>query len=151
MIEPLRIFVVEDDAIILMQLEELLEDADHTVVGTAITAAEAVPRIREARPELVLLDLHLSDGSSGLDVARAIRDQDNLTIVFITANARKLTDDMEGAAAVIAKPFTEKTLQGSMAFLEECVHRPPPLMDLPIGLSLAPAFTARLDGLRAAM
>ena len=151
MIEPLRIFVVEDDAIILMQLETLLEDADHTVVGTAISAAQAVSQIRETRPELVLLDLHLSDGSSGLDVARAVRDQDDLTIVFITANARKLTDDMAGAAAVIAKPFTEKTLQGSMAFLEECVHRPPPLLDLPFGLRLAPAFTARLDGLRGAM
>ena len=150
MTEPLRIFVVEDDAVILMQLEELLEDADHNVVGTAMSAAEAVPQIRGMRPELLLLDLHLKDGSSGLEVARAVRDQDDLTIVFITANARKLTDDMEGAAAVIAKPFSEQTLQGSLAFLEECVHRPPPLLDLPFGLRLTPAFTARLGGLRSA-
>lgn len=151
MIEPLRIFVVEDDAVILMQLEMLLEDADHTVVGSALSAAEAIPRIRALRPELLLLDLHLRDGSSGYDVARAVRDQEDLTIVFITANARKLTSDMAGAAAVIAKPFSEKTLQGSLAFLEECVHRPPPMLALPFGLSLAPAFTARLEGLRGAV
>ena len=151
MSEPLRIFVVEDDAVILMQLEMMLEDADHTVVGTAMSAAEAVPRIRQAKPELVLLDLQLKDGSSGIDVARAVRDQVDLTIVFVTANARKLSDDMEGAAAVIAKPFSEQTLQGSLAFLEECVHRPPPALDLPCGMRLATSYMARLDGMRAAM
>ena len=148
MIEPLRILIVEDNALVLMQLEMLLEDAGHTVVGTAMAAEEAVALIGKTRPELVLLDLHLKDGSSGLDVADAVRDRDDVTIVFITANATKLNDDLAGAVGIIAKPFTAKTIEGSLAYLEECVHRPPPSRDLPLGMRMASDYLARLDGLR---
>ena len=146
--EPLRVLIVEDEALVLMQLETLLEDKGHIVVGTAMSAEEAIPLIHELRPELVLLDVHLRDGSSGLDVARAVRDQDNVTVVFLTANMRKLADDMDGAAAAIAKPFNERMLEGSIAYLEECVHRPPPLLELPLGMRLAPSYLARMDSLR---
>lgn len=148
--EPLRVVIVEDEAVVLMQLEMMLEDAGCAVIGTAMTATEAITLIRETLPELVLLDLHLKDGSSGLDVARAVRDQDDLTVVFLTANALKLTDDMEGAAGVIVKPFNRATIEGSLAYLEECVRRPPPQRDLPLGVRLAPAYLARLDGMRPA-
>ena len=151
MTEPLRVLIVEDEAVVLMQLETLLEDAGHEIVGMAMSANEAIPMIQETRPELVLLDLHLKDGSSGLDVARAVCSQGDVTVVFITANARKLSNDMEGAAAVIAKPFNEATLEGSIAYLEECLHRPPPLLDLPVGMRLAPAYLAQLDGMRGAI
>ena len=149
MIEPLRVLIAEDEAVVLMQLEELLEDTGHEIVGTAMTAEEAIALTRERHPELLLLDVHLKDGSSGLDVARAVRDIADVTVVFLTANVRKLSDDMDGAAAAIAKPFNEAALASSIAYLEECVHRPPPLLDLPVGMSLAPAYLARMDGLRA--
>ncbi len=147
-IEPLRVVIVEDEAIILMQLESLLEDTGHIVVGTAMSAKEAIPLILESRPELVLLDLHLKDGSSGVDVARAVRDQADLTIVFLTANVLRLSENLEGAAAVMAKPFNEQALQGSIAYLEECLHRPPPALELPLGICLAPAYAALFDGMR---
>lgn len=146
---PLRVMIVEDEAIILMQLEALLEDAGHDVVATAMSADEAVALFAQVRPELVLLDLQLRDGSSGLDVANAIRHRDGAMVVFLTANARKLADDMEGADAVIAKPFNEATFDWCIAYLEECVHRPPPAGTLPTGLRLAPALVERLDRIRA--
>ena len=149
MSEPLRVLIVENEAVLMMQLEALLEDVGHIVVGTAMSADEAVPLVHELRPELVLLDLQLRDGQSGLDVARAARELDDVTVVFLTANARRLADDLEGAIAVIAKPFSEKMLEGSIAYLEECVHRPPPLLDLPLGMRLASSYSARLDGMRA--
>lgn len=148
MTEPLRVLLVEDEALVLMQLEMMMEDAGHVVVGTAMEADEAIELIRETQPELVFLDMQLKGGTSGMDVARAIRDWDDITVVFLTANARKLDDDMEGAAAVIAKPFNEIALEGSISFLEECVRRPPPSRDLPAGMRLAPAYLARLEGFR---
>ena len=72
-------------------------------------------------------------------------------MVFLTAIMRKLSEGMEGAAAVIAKPFNEAGLTGSIAYLEACVHRPPPLLDLPIGMSLAPAYLAWMDSMRAGL
>ena len=151
MIEPLRVLIVEDEAILIMHLEVMLEEAGHIIVGTAMSAKDAIEQIHAVRPELVLLDVHLGGGPSGLDVARAVRDQDNLTIVFVTANVLKLDDDMHGAAGAIAKPFTCDLLEGSLAYLEECMHRPPPVLGQPAGLRLAPAYLARLDGLRSAM
>ena len=151
MIEPLRVLIVEDEAVVLMQLEELLEDTGHEIVGTAMTADEAIAMTRELHPELVLLDVHLKDGTSGVDVARAVRDINGVMVVFLTANVRKLGNDMDGAAAAIAKPFNEAGLAGSIAYLEECVHRPPPLLDLPVGMLLAPDYLARMEDLRASL
>ncbi|MET0258969.1 MAG: response regulator [Methylobacterium sp.] len=142
MSEPLRVLLVEDEALILMQLEMLLEDAGHVIVGTAMTAEDGVALVHETRPELVLVDLRLGDGSSGLDVARAVRAINGITAVFITANSRQLSDDFEGAAAVITKPFSGGIMEETLAFLEECVRRPPPALAVPHGMILAPAFRA---------
>ena len=146
MSEPLRIFVVENEAITLMYLEDVLQTNGHIVVGSAMSAEEAIPLIKESRPEVVLLDLKLRDGSSGLAVAKALRGQDWVKAVFLTANAGELADDLEGAAAVIAKPVSQKTLASSIAYLEECVHRPPPKQQLPHGMQLAPSFQEQKIG-----
>jgi CheY-like chemotaxis protein len=140
MSEPMRILVVEDEALILMQIEMMLEAAGYRVVGTAMTAAEAIALIHETRPELVLIDLRLGDDSSGVEVAHAVRDIGGITAAFMTANARALSDDLEGATAVIAKPFTGSVLEDSLAYLEDCVRRPPPAELVPAGMRIAPAL-----------
>ncbi|GEP11480.1 response regulator [Methylobacterium gnaphalii] len=142
MTEPLRVLLVEDEALILMQLEMLLEDAGHSVVGTAMTASAGSALLRETRPELVFVDLRLAEGSSGLDVARTASDLGGIACVFITANPRQLGDDLAGAAAVIAKPFSGGVLEDTLAFLEQALRRPPPSLAVPHGMVLAPAFLA---------
>lgn len=149
MSEPLRVLIVEDEALILMQLESQLEDAGHVVVGTAVSAAEAVRLARQTLPDIAFVDLQLHGGSSGLNVARALRDLDGVTVVFITANARQLGDDFEGAAAVMAKPFSGAMFDAILPYLEECVRRPPPQGVLPFGMRLAPSYLAHMDSLRA--
>ena len=146
---PLRILVVEDEALILMQIEMMLEEAGHCVVGTAITAHEAIALIAETRPELVLIDLRLGDGSSGIDVAHAVRDRGGITAAFMTANARAIPDEMAGATAVIAKPFTGTVLEASLAYLEDCVRRPPPDEQVPAGMRVAPSWLESFAQMRA--
>jgi CheY-like chemotaxis protein len=145
----MRILVVEDEALILMQIEMMLEDAGYCVVGTAMTADEAIALVHQTRPELVLIDLRLGDGSSGVDVAHAVRDIGGITAAFMTANARALSDDMEGATAVIAKPFTGTVLEESLAYLEDCVRRPPPAASVPPGMRVAPGWLASFAEMRA--
>ena len=111
MSEPLRVLIAEDEALILMQLEFLVEDAGHVVLGSAATAAEAIGIAREVRPDLVFVDLQLRGGSSGIDIVRALRDDAAMILVFVTANAQHLPEGFEGAAGVIAKPFTEDTFK----------------------------------------
>ena len=149
MSEPLRIFVVEDEALILMQIEMMLEEAGHRVVGTAMTAGEAIAAIHETLPELVLIDLRLGDGSSGVDVAHAVRALGGIAAAFMTANARQLSDEMEGAVAVIAKPFTGTILEASLAYLADCVRRPPPAERVPHGLRVASGYLASFAEMRA--
>ena len=140
MSEPLRIVVVEDEALIVMQLEILLEEAGHEVVGTAVSARDAVAVARRTRPDIVLIDLQLKGGSSGLDVAKDLADEPAMMLVFLTANASRFHDDFAGAVAVIAKPFSEAIIETTMTFLEECIRTPPPVSDLPLGLRLAPGY-----------
>ena len=147
----MRVVIVEDEAIVLMHMEMTVEDAGHTVIGTAMGSIEAIELIHRTSPELVLLDIQLKDGTCGMDVARALREVDDLTIVFVTANEAMLDDEMEGAVGVIAKPFNMNALVEWIAYLEECVHRPPPLLNPPNGLRLTPNYLARINGLRAAM
>lgn len=90
MSEPLRILIAEDEALILMQLEFLIEDAGHQVVGTAATAEEAIRVARATRPDVVFVDLQLRGGSSGIDIVKALRDDGTMVLVFVTANAQHL-------------------------------------------------------------
>lgn len=149
MSEPLRILVVEDEALILMQIEMMLQDAGHTVVGTAMTASEAIALVHETRPELVLIDLRLGDGSSGLDVAQVVRDLGGITAAFMTANARQLSDELEGAVAVIAKPFSGSVLKAALGYLTDCVRCPPPAEIVPYGMQVAAGQLAAFAAMRA--
>lgn len=143
MTPPLRVIVVEDETLILMQIEMLLEEAGHEVVGTAVTRDEAIALAVETRPDIAFVDLRLKDGSSGLEAARGMRDVAGLTVVFMTANARELPDDLDGAAAVIPKPFSESVFGAALPFLEECLRRPPPGSLPPQGVRLAPWYVER--------
>lgn len=139
----MRVLLVEDEALILMQLEVLVEEAGHLVVGTATRSAEAVEVAFATRPDVVLLDLSLSDGDSGLDVAAALQPISGLVVVFITANPRRLGNHLAGAAGVITKPFSRAVLVRGLSYVEECVRNPPPVGLPPIGMRMAPHFQPR--------
>lgn len=147
MTEPLRVLIIEDEAVLVMQLEMLIEDAGHVVVGSAFSATEAIGLAYETLPDVAFVDLQLRGRSSGLEVARALRDLEGTTIVFVTANTAMLPDDFAGAAAVVAKPFSGSVLENVLPFIEECVRRPPPRRALPLGMRLAPAYSAHLAAL----
>ena len=140
MSDPMRILLVEDDALILMQMEVLVEDAGHRVVGTAMRTHEAVDLARTVRPDLAFVDLRLAEGDSGIDVARRLREEHGVMVVFVTANPLKLGNDFAGAAGVIAKPFTRSVMARAMPYLEQCVRCPPPCLALPLGMHMASEY-----------
>ena len=73
MSDPLRILIVEDEALLLMQLEMMLEDEGHIVVGTAMSSDEAISVADKTHPDLAFVDIHLLDGPTGLSVAQHLR------------------------------------------------------------------------------
>lgn len=137
---PLDVMIVEDEGILAMDLEYLLEKAGHRIAGWATCFDEARELSTQIAPDLVLVDLHLTDGVTGLDVARLMQGSGRSAVVFMTANPRLIPDDFIGAIGVIAKPYTSAGVLASLRFVQQGLTDPPPTLNVPIGLTLAPAY-----------
>ena len=82
----MRVLIVEDDAIIAMHLAMLVVEFGHEVCATARSAAGAISLATAHRPDVVLMDIRLAQGSSGVDAAREIHAQQGLRCIFLSAN-----------------------------------------------------------------
>src|SRR4029079_5087068 len=82
---PTRVMIIEDEPVIALNLRDIVEAAGHEVVGSAGTVDEAVTLARAARPGLILADIRLQDGGSGLDAVNRILGEADVPVVFITA------------------------------------------------------------------
>lgn len=82
----LRILVVEDDLLIAMDLAMIVEDLGHAVCGQAADAAEAVELAGRLRPDLVLMDVRLAGGTSGVDAAAEILRRHGVRSLFVSGN-----------------------------------------------------------------
>ena len=107
-----EVLIIEDEPIIAMDLETIVQDLGHKVLDVARTHQEAVRAIREHSPGLVLADIHLADGSSGLDAVNEILTRCDVPVIFITAYPeRLLTGERPEPAFLITKPFRTETVK----------------------------------------
>ncbi|QKC83113.1 response regulator [Mesorhizobium sp. NZP2077] len=142
MIEPLKVLIVEDEALLAMELESLVEEAGHKVVGWATSSSEAKSMVESTDADIAFVDIHLTDGPTGVEVAEYIGQKKNSMVVFMTANPKRIPDHFAGAIGVIAKPYTMNGLTSALRYLQEGVRRPPPVSTRPAGFTLSPAFEA---------
>lgn len=138
--DPLNILIVEDEALLAMELEGLIEDAGHAVVGWATNSREAKTLVDQVEADVAFVDIHLSDGPTGVDVAEYIRKVRASTVVFMTANPKRIPDHFAGAVGVIAKPYTMTGLMAALRYIHEGVRRPPPVSERPVGFTLSPEY-----------
>ncbi|MDF2975027.1 MAG: response regulator [Microvirga sp.] len=103
--KTLRILVVEDEILIALELESLLQDLGHDVVGIAASSKDALSLGRDLKPDLAFVDIHLSDGPTGIDVARHLSSEHGVTVLFMTANAKRIPEDFAGAWGVEALTY----------------------------------------------
>jgi DNA-directed RNA polymerase specialized sigma24 family protein len=100
------ILIIEDEPLIAMDIEQMVESLGHRVVGTARTHKEATALFRSARPKMVLADIQLADGSSGIDAVNEILASAPVPVIFITAfPERLLTGERPEPAFLVTKPF----------------------------------------------
>ncbi len=110
------VLIIEDEPIIALDIEALVEDLGHAVTGIARTHKEAIELLDEQRPGLVLADIQLADGSSGLDAVNEILTKINIPAIFITAYPeRLLTGDKPEPAFLITKPFRPETVKAAIS------------------------------------
>lgn len=101
-----RVLIIEDEPLIAMHLEQMMEDMGHSVLANATTCEEAVRAAKADAPDLILADIQLADGSSGIDAVNMILQQLDVPVVFITAfPERLLTGKPSEPAFLVTKPF----------------------------------------------
>jgi len=113
----MRILVVEDEILIALELESLLQDLGHDVVGIAASSEDALTLGQELKPDLAFVDIHLSDGPTGIEVARHLAAKHQVTVLFMTANAKRIPEDFAGAWGVIVKPYTERGVREALSYV----------------------------------
>jgi len=100
------ILIIEDEPLIAMDIEEMVESLGHRVVGTARTHKEAIGLFNKTQPKMVLADIQLADGSSGIDAVNEILASTAVPVIFITAfPERLLTGERPEPAFLVTKPF----------------------------------------------
>jgi CheY-like chemotaxis protein len=115
--KPLRILIVEDEILIALELESLLQDLGHKIVGIAASSSDALALGQDLTPDLAFVDIHLADGPTGVNVARHLAAEQQVTVLFMTANAKRIPEDFAGAWGVIAKPYTERGVREALTYV----------------------------------
>jgi len=114
---PAKILIVEDETIVAMEIQDLLEAEGWTVAGISKSGDDAVHKALDTRPDIVLMDITLRGGMTGVEAAERILDSRIIPVLFLTAAA-----DQEGirrirertACGFVSKPFEERAFIGEV-------------------------------------
>ena len=121
------VLIIEDEPFIALDLEELVEGLGHRVIGVARTHSEAITLAKAKRPGVILADIQLADGSSGLDAVNELLRSFQVPVIFITSYPeRLLTGERPEPTFLIAKPFQPATVSAVLSqalFFERKAHR----------------------------
>ncbi|MBP0483182.1 response regulator [Sagittula salina] len=112
-----KVMIIEDEAIIAMDLESIVGEMGHQVTGIAKTEGEALSLYKTETPDLILSDIQLADLSSGIDaVNKILGESADIPVIFITAfPERLLTGESPEPAFLIAKPYTEEQVRSAVS------------------------------------
>jgi DNA-directed RNA polymerase specialized sigma24 family protein len=120
------VLIIEDEPLVAMDLESIVSSLGHRVSSIARTHKEAVAAVAKHRPGLVLADIQLADGSSGLQAVNEILQSNELPVIFITAfPERLLTGTRPEPAFLITKPFrvdAVKAIISQVLFFDSRAH-----------------------------
>ena len=118
-----EIMIIEDEPLIAMDIEQMVEGLGHRVVGIARTHKEAVALYHKTKPRMILADIQLADGSSGIDAVNDILHAHPIPVIFITAfPERLLTGERPEPTFLVTKPFNPdmvKALISQALFFDE--------------------------------
>lgn len=114
---PLRVLVVEDEFLIALDIQDLIEDFGHTVVGVADCSAVAEKIARESNPDVATVDLRLRDGQNGAEVAAWLDREMGVHLIFVSGNLdANMREDLArlDPVAFVGKPISPHLLQRAL-------------------------------------
>ncbi len=121
-IDSADILIIEDEPLTAAHLEELVQSLGHEVTGVARTHRDALQLARNRKPDLILSDIQLADGSSGVEAVNEILGELEVPVIFVTGHPEMLlTGRKPEPTFLIAKPFNAETVKaviGQALFFE---------------------------------
>jgi CheY-like chemotaxis protein len=133
----MRILIVEDELLIAMNLEAMIADLGHDVVGPARTKDEALKIAHDA--SMAFVDVRLADGITGPEIAEVLKSRYDIPVIFATGNIEAVLDNSSGVAA-ISKPYDKQAVAQAVAYVAALldeqaeVRVPPRLTRIPVAL-----------------
>ena len=128
LMKPLRIAIAEDNWFIAEYLCGELAALGHAIVGRARTGEELIDLVAHERPDLVLADIRLADGSDGLAAAKEIQERFDIPAIAATGHLTAAEAEAAGLLGLLSKPYTSHALRavldGAAAWLESGSSRP---------------------------
>jgi DNA-directed RNA polymerase specialized sigma24 family protein len=110
------VLIIEDEALIALDLQALVENLGHKIIGVARTRTEALGIGRTRPPGLILADIQLADGSSGLDAVNDLLNTFEVPVIFITAYPERfLTGKRPEPAFLVSKPYQVSVLSAMIS------------------------------------
>jgi DNA-directed RNA polymerase specialized sigma24 family protein len=110
-----NVLIIEDEALIAAELSMIVRELGHSIIGVARTQSEAKQLSTQKTPGLVLADIHLADGSSGIDAVNDILQHADIPIIFITAYPeRLLTGQRPEPTFLISKPYDVEAVKATI-------------------------------------
>ena len=130
----MNILICEDNPIIALDLGGMLEEMGHHVCGTADTSTKGLQQCAKAKPDLVMVDLNLADGRTGLGLVHSLADL-CIPSVIVSGETHTLPETT-WAKAVVSKPFNEHLIAQALADVEA---------DLQHHVAISPASEFKAD------
>ena len=134
-----KVLIVEDDLLVADCLEDVLIDAGYEVCGIATTVAEGIRICQQCTPDLGVIDLGLSGGESGTDVAAALCPHGEFGVLYVTGNPEHpLLSEAQGVGC-LAKPYSTATLIAALRYISGTMADASPLT-VPVGLRMLSSY-----------
>ncbi|MBS0269640.1 MAG: response regulator [Proteobacteria bacterium] len=139
----MKILITEDEPIVADELEAIITDLGHQVIGIAGSSRRALMLAQMTSCDLALVDVHLSDGITGPAVARHLCEETHATVIFTTSNPQQIPQDFSSACGIIVKPYSERAVKSAITFVVDCMQMGSSQCPKPRALELSPAYAAR--------
>lgn len=109
-----KVLIVEDEFLVALQLEDILADGGHAVIGTVPDMA-SLASLGDV-PDVALVDLNLRDGLTGPDIARDLAGRYGVRVIYVTANPGQIGMPARTAVGVVQKPFTRQAILSAISY-----------------------------------
>ncbi|MGG6892384.1 response regulator [Rhizobium sp. BR 315] len=110
-----RVLIVEDDALIAIDLQHIIHDLGYEISGIA-NSFESAKRLAP-HSDFALVDVHLTDGATGPRIGQFLADEFGISVVMVTANPEVVADGISGVIGVISKPAQPATIKQVLEFM----------------------------------